>query len=496
MSDNGTKPGADTSKMTAASDHKRSRGALMFTEGPIPYLMRRMAVPMLMGLAAMIVASLADTYFLAKLGTTHLAAITFTFPVVMLLSNLTIGIGSGFSSLLARALGEGAGDKVQKLTMSAMLLSSLAVLFLSLIGYFTIDPLFTALGAGPEALVLIREYMSIWYLAIVFIVVPMTGNFALRASGNPGAASSVMIISAIVNIIIDPILIFGFLFIPEMGMKGAAIAGVISRGVSFAATFYILGVRNKLIARRLPPLDEILDAWRDILRIGGPLAMTNMIVPVSAAFITYLLAQFGEETVAGFGVAARIEALAAIPLMAVGSSISPIVGQNFGATRYGRVAETMKTGFMFFIFYGLFASVVLALGRNAIPAFFDPNPEVIKTASLYLVIVPIGYVAMGLSMVVGASYTGMGNPRPSVVMSLGRMVVVYIPLAYIGSKFFGPAGIFAAGTAANYIVGIAAFYFALWQGRKAISAGHLQPADIDFRHSQLARRLGLKETKE
>jgi putative MATE family efflux protein len=456
------------------------RNVVLFTEGPVRHHIKRMSVPMLWGMMATVAAALADTYFLAQLGTAHLAAITFTFPVVMLFMSLTLGLASGFSSLLARALGEGDTDKVHRLTVSTMLLAGALVLFFSVLGFFTIDPLFTALGAGPSTLPLVRDYMSIWYFAMIFLVFPLIGNFALRASGNPKAASFVMITSAAVHALLDPIFIFGFWFIPAMGIEGAALAGVFSRVASFIATFYILVYRNKLITFDLPSLPIILDAWKSVLRIGGPLAMTNMVTPFSAAIITFLLAQHGETTVAGFGVAARIEALAVIPLIAVGSSLSPIAGQNYGAEKYDRIVEAIKEGFVFIVLYGLACTLLLAVFHEAIPALFDSNAEVVHTAGLFLLVVPIGYIGMGVAMVVGASFTGMGNPRPSVVMSLSRLAVVYLPVAILGGWLFGPVGIFAASSISNLLVAAGAVVFVAWQARRAVAAGNIKASGVRY----------------
>lgn len=456
------------------------RGVVLFTEGSIRAHIKRMAIPMLWGMLATVAAALADTYFLAQLGTAHLAAITFTFPVVMLFMSLTLGLASGFSSLLARALGEGDSDKVHRLTVSTMLLAAMLVFFFSVLGYFTIDPLFTALGAGPSTLPLVRDYMSIWYFAMVFLVFPLIGNFALRASGNPKAASFVMITSAAVNALLDPIFIFGFWFIPAMGIEGAALAGVISRVASFVVTFYILVYRNKLITFDLPPLPVILDSWKGVLRIGGPLALTNVVTPFSTAIITFMLAQYGETTIAGFGVAARIEGLAVIPLIAVASSLSPIAGQNFGAQKHDRIVEAIKQGFIFIGLYGVGCTAIMAIFHEAIPAVFDPNPEVIHTAGLFLLAVPVGYIGMGVAMVVGASFTGMGNPRPSIVMSLARLSVVYLPLAILGGWLFGPVGIFAAGAIANLLVAAGAIVFIGWRARGAVAAGLIEASGVQY----------------
>lgn len=473
-----TRQGGQSAASGGPSSVRGLRGVVLFTEGPIRNHITRMAIPMLWGMLATVVAALADIYFLAQLGTNYLAAITFTFPIAMFFMSITLGLASGFSSLLARALGEGDHSKVHRLTISTMLLSALLVLFFSILGYFTIDPLFTALGAGPATLPLIRDYMSIWYFAMIFLVFPLIGNFALRASGNPKAASYVMISAALVNVILDPMFIFGFWFIPAMGIEGAALAGVCSRFASFIATFYILVYRNRLITFDLPALSAVLDSWKQVLRIGAPLALTNLVTPVSTAVVTFLLAGYGETVVAGFGIAARIEALAVIPLIAVGSSMSPIAGQNFGAEKFDRIVEAIRQGFFFAVVYGISCAILLALFHQMIPGFFDPDPDVIRTAGLFLLVVPIGYIGMGIAIVVGASFTGMGNPKPSVMMSLSRLAIVYLPLAMLGGWLFGPVGIFAAGAAANLLVAGGAAVFVLYRARKAVSAGLIEASSV------------------
>ncbi len=469
---------------TAAADAPVTKrppaGIVFFTEGPVGHHIIRMAIPMTWGMLASVLAALADTYFLAQLGTAHLAAITFTFPVVMLVMNLSLGLASGFSSLLARALGEGNMIKVENLTISAMLMSGLIVFALSVVGYLTIDPLFTALGAGEQTLPLIRDFMSIWYFSMILVVTPIIGNFALRATGNPKTASYVMIVSALVNVLLDPIFIFGFGFIPEMGIKGAALAGVVSRLAAFLVMFYMLTYRTRLITFKLPDLTTMLVSWKEILRIGAPLAMTNMVTPLSIALITRLLAQYSENIVAGFGVAARIEALAIIPLIAVGSSFGPISGQNFGAEKYARIVELIKYGFVFAGIYGLSCAALMAVFHQSLPGFFDANPDVVYTAGLYLLVVPIGYIGLGITMVVGASFTGMGNPRPSMIMSLLRLSVVYLPLAYIGAKLFGPIGIFGANALANLSVALGAGIFIALEARQAVLAGKIDYSTVSL----------------
>lgn len=457
-----------------SSAHKSSRHGPIFLEGDIPTHIRRMAVPMGWGILAMTVVALVEAYFLGQLGTQYLAAVTYTFPVVALLSNMTIGLGSGVSSVLARSIGEAAPQRMREQALCALLLSTFLVGFLSVVGFFTIDPLFTALGASGASLDLVRSYMHVFYISMIFLVVPMTGNFILRSAGDARTAGWLMVASAIVTILLEPFLIFGWLGMPRLEIAGAAWAQAVGRAASFVVVLYILYARKRMVTFVLPPLQHVLSIWWSILRIGGPLAASNMVAPVVLGIITGLLANFGEEVVAGFGVAARIEALSLIPLFAMTSGLGPIVGQNYGAGNVVRVFGTIRASAKFSVFYGLGAGLLFLLLHNQLPRLFDSNPDVIRSAGLYLLMVPFGMTAMGVSMGIGASYNGMGNPKPSVTFTIGRMAVLFLPLAFLGSRLFGYLGIYMAGALANVIVGIGAWLWLqhrhrLWIHRQSTS---------------------------
>ena len=180
------------------------------TTGRVSLQLLKLSLPMVWGILSVLAFSLADTYFIAQLGTSELAAISFTFPVVSILASVAMGLGTGAASVIAREIGKGNRRKVQRLTTDSLLLSLLIVGILAVLGLIIIRPLFTALGAGPDLLPMIRDYMSIWYLGMAFLVVPLVGNSAIRASGNTVVPSLIMTFAAFVNIVADPLLIFGW----------------------------------------------------------------------------------------------------------------------------------------------------------------------------------------------------------------------------------------------------------------------------------------------
>lgn len=300
------------------------------TEGRVGPLLIKLTLPMVWGVFAVIGFNIVDTYFVGQLGTNELAAMSFTFPVVMVLGSVSMGLGTGASSIIARAIGEGDRHKVKRLTTDSLTLSLLIVGILVILGLTTIDPLFTALGAKAEILPLIREYMQTWYLGVIFIVVPMVGNNAIRAAGNTFIPSVIMILAGVVNAALDPILIFGVGKIPAMGLQGAALATVIGRATTLIASLLFLHYRERMISWSFPNFNLLLRNWQSILYIGIPAAATNMITPISITFITSLIASYGVATVAGFGIASKVESFSIIVPIALSASFSPFVGQNWG----------------------------------------------------------------------------------------------------------------------------------------------------------------------
>ncbi|MEM7725374.1 MAG: MATE family efflux transporter [Cyanobacteria bacterium P01_A01_bin.45] len=432
------------------------------TEGSIAPLLVKLTLPMVWGVFAIIAFNLVDTYFVGQLGTKQLAAMSFTFPVVMTLGSLAMGLGVGATSVIARAIGEGDHSRVKRFTTNSLTLAIVSVVIFVSIGLVTINPLFTALGATPDVMPFIEQYMRIWYFGMVFLVVPMVGNSAIRASGNTLTPSIIMTIASVINIVLDPILILGLWGFPRLELQGAAIATVISRAITLIAGLLVLYFQEKMLSLKLPSIQETLWCWKDILYVGLPAAATSMITPISIGVVTSLLATFGATTVAAFGVASRIESFGMIALMALSSSIAPFIGQNWGANQYMRVRKAMQLSFMFSLFWGAMVAVILVPSSQWLVALFNQNPEVIEIAVRYLWIVPLSYGSAGIIQIASSIFNALGKPIPSIIMTVLRMFVLYIPLAYLGGRFFGVNGIFAAATIANVAVGIGAF---IWTQR-------------------------------
>ncbi|MBK9371161.1 MAG: MATE family efflux transporter [Deltaproteobacteria bacterium] len=430
------------------------------TEGPVARQLLGLAAPMVAGVLSVILLAAIDTYFVGKLGADALAAISFTFPVVALIANLTIGLSIGATAAIARAIGTGRESEVKRLTTDALLLAGAIVMFASVIGYLTIDPVFTAMGADATTLPMIREYMGPWYLSIVLLVVPMMGNAALRASGDSMTQARTMIISAILNGILDPILIFGWGPIEGMGVTGAAVASIIARGVAAALTLWVLIRGADLVSFERVPFAEVKASWRQILKVGAPAAATNIVPSVASAMLTRLVSGFGHVAVAAFGAGSRIEQMALILPLALTSALGPFVGQNWGAGHNQRARDAIVLSERLSFGWGLVVWSLLALTAAPIAQRFAGEPDVVAPLQSYLVLATFGLAFQGITFSTSASFNSIAQPLKSTSLALLRTTVLALPLAWIGAQWNGLEGLFVGVAAANILTGLAAFWMA------------------------------------
>jgi len=297
--------------------------------------------------------------------------------------------------------------------------------------------------------------MSVWFAGAIFVTVPMVGNASMRAAGDSMTPAIVMTIVAVINIILDPILIFGLLGFPRLELQGAAMATIFANSCAMVVGLYINYSRKKLLLSPLKPqLDKFKDSAKKLLFIALPAGLTNSIQPLVNAFIFALLASYGDEAIAAFGVATRIEAFCFVILMALATGMAPIIGQNWGAEKFNRVHETLKIAINFNIIWSIFIAIILGLFANQIAGIFSESSEMTSIMVLFFLLVPFSYCFGNLIMGWGSAFNAMGMPQRSVVMIFTRMIILLVPALYIGEKYYGIQGIFMAIAITNIIAGL------------------------------------------
>ncbi|MGL6260768.1 MATE family efflux transporter [Vibrio sp. WXL210] len=418
-----------------------------------------MTVPMTFGMVAVLLFNLVDTFFISLLGTESLAAISYTFPVTFAINCITMGLGVGLSSQLGRLLGQGQARQAASFSTHAVLLATTLVTLASTLGYFAIEPLFLALGATPSLVPLIHDYMVVWYLAVPLLAIPMTGNSAIRASGDTKTPAMIMMLAGLINGLLDPLLIFGLGPVPALGIQGAAIASAISWSVAACASLYVLAKREHLLA--LPDLNQLFADWRATLTIGLPAALSSAMMPLAGAVIMRLLSQYGHPAVAAYGAAQRVESLLILVLMALTSALTPFMAQNFGAEKPQRSFEGLFASMRFSIVFQLLIFIVMVPLSMPIAALFSQEAAVDDLLWRYLLLVPLSYGFQGIMMMLSSALNAMHKPLTAFYCNALRLFVFTLPCAWLGGYWYGAEGVFIGIAAGNVLGGCLGYLYAL-----------------------------------
>jgi len=412
-----------------------------------------MAFPLLAGTFSMSAYTLVDTWFVSRLGTLPLAAMGFTFPVIMLLTCVAGGLGTGVTTLVSHAIGRHDAAGAARITTHGILLIIGVAVLIALAGYLTIAPVFKRMGADAETLPFIGQFMGIWYLGAVFMSLPMMGNGLLISVGDFKTASRFMILGTAVNAVLNPILIFGLLGLPALGIRGSALATVLAQAVSTSWLFLLLYKKHRLLIFAAYPVREVLASYRKIIGIGFPSILSMILMPVSAGVITTLIARFGSEAVAATGAAGRLEMVAFVIPMALGISLTPFISQNYGANRMDRIREAFAVSSRFALAYGAAVAVLFFCCAPWLANLFSQDPKVVEILVAYIRIIAFGYGMMEVHRYTGFVLTGMHKAAFATVINAIRVLVLLIPLSYLGLYWGGIHGIFIGRLATDLLAG-------------------------------------------
>lgn len=426
------------------------------TQGAIGSWLYRLTTPMVMGIMAIFAFNLIDTYFISMLGTEPLAAISFTFPITMLVMNVGIGLSIAAGAFVARSLGQKDHEKARYWITSGFYFALLTGVILGFTGCLLLEPLFELLGAGPELMTYIKDYMFLWFAGSGFLLLMIVINASMRATGNTKLPSMIMLTSAVINGILDPLLIFGIGPFPRLEVQGAAIATLISWSIALLLFLNRLN-KDNLIDYAIP--NDLFGAIKKLSNLAIPAAITNMLGPLCSAVLVAWVASFGTHAIAAYGVGLRLEPLALIVVMAFTASLPPFVGQNHGAKQYQRIEEALKKSMQFLFIWQFAIYIALVLLATPISKLFSDNPDVQELIQMFLYILPISYIGLAFSLVSTSTINALHKTRISLVINVLRLFALYIPLAWIGKEMWGVFGLFAGCALGNILIGLGIILF-------------------------------------
>jgi putative MATE family efflux protein len=442
-------------------------------EGSVPKHILRMLGPFSIAVIALISTGIVDTIYLGRLtdpsrpdlAILALAAITFGFPISFIGNSANIGLGAGTMSAVSRALGQGDIEKSKRHAAAAILLG-LCVMSVLVTLMLLIAPIALPFaGARGEVAVMAYEYLLIVMPGLVLVSVASMSNNILRAGGEALLPSSIMILGALINIALNPFLIYGWGPFPRLELQGAALSTFIGNAVAAGYGFFLVFKHRGAVDFVGMTIASMKRAWSVIGQVGIPAAGTNIVVPVATfAAVAIIGNTLGEVDVAAFGVASRAELISVGLLYALSACIGAVTGRNGGAGKTDRVRQAFRVSYLICVIWGTVMAALLALFAHQIAGFFTSDLTLIEKIIPYFYIVPVTVFAYGFVFISAAGLNALGRPLYGLTYTIIRSVFLYVGLIAVGVHVAGLTGAFIAVAAANIISGFIAI---IWTMNKA-----------------------------
>ncbi len=414
--------------------------AAQMGEDSIAKLLIRFSLPATAGMLVMATYNIVDTIFVGMLGSEAIAALSVAFPFQMLLGALGIGTGVGAASLISRSLGAGQKEVAQNAVGQVISLSLIYGIIVALVGYIYLEPLLVLFGATPEILALTGEYVLVITSGSVMFFLIMSLNNVVRGEGSPKLSMYVMIISAAINIVLDPI----FIFLLDMGVQGAAVATVLAKVVGVAMMLYHFTIGKSDLSINLSCLILRWNTIKRIYVIGFPAMFMQISINLSLVIANNILAVYGHLPIAALGLIFRLFMFALMPAIGISQGLLPILGYNFGAGKMDRIQEALGKGLVLSTLIVTFFGVLYFVWPPFFLSFFSREAELIALGSQALRIMVIMFPVVGAQVVFTVYFQAVGKGLPSLLLSILREVIFFIPFMLIMSVLLGLDGIWIA----------------------------------------------------
>jgi putative MATE family efflux protein len=428
-----------------------------FTSGSIKRHVLVMSASGAVGLISIFAVDLLSLLYISWLGNVNFTAgVGYATAVMFFSTSANVGMMIGLSALVSRAIGAREMDRARRLSGTTSFISAVAAILVSALVLFTLHPLLTLMGATGDTHAIAYRFLLIAMPSNVFLGLGMALSGVLRAVGDARRSMFVTLSGGIASAIVDPILIFGF----GLGTDGAAMATIISRLVFCIVGFYG-AVKVHDIVRR-PKALQVIEDFIPLFGIALPAVLTNLAGPVAGAYMTAVLAPYGDEAVAANAIVTRLIPVAFGSVFALSGAVGPIIGQNLGARNIARVRQTLVDSLIIATLAVVFAWGVLALARNEISFIFHANAATADLVSFFCLVIAGTWIFHGALFVANASFNNLGAPALATVFNWGKSTVGTIPFALVGAQMAGAKGALIGQGIGAILFGIGGVYAAFY----------------------------------
>ena len=405
---------------------------------PVPRLLISMSLPMMISMLVQALYNIVDSMFVAQLNENALTAVSLAFPIQNLMIAVSAGTGVGINALLSRNLGEKNFDGANKAARNGIFLGFISCLIFAVFGIFGARFFYLAQTGNAEIIEYGTQYLTIVCTISVGIFMQVTFERLLQSTGKTIYNMITQGTGAIINIILDPIMIFGYFGFPALGVAGAALATVIGQLVAVALCLYFNIKKNPEININMKHFRPEKVTIANIYRVGFPSIIMQSIGSVMTFGMNNILLMFSSTAAAVFGVYFKLQSFIFMPIFGLTNGLIPIVAYNYGARNKQRIVQTMKLS----VVISVSIMVIGTLIFQTIPEFllrnlFDASDHMIEIGVPALRIISLSFIIAGFCIVFGSVFQALGNGVYSLIVSVSRQLLTILPLAYIFAKFFG-----------------------------------------------------------
>lgn len=425
----------------------KNQRAKMMGEEKIPNILIKLAIPGIIAMLVNAVYNVVDTMFVGMLGNTSaIGAVSIAFPIFIIIAAFGQMFGVGAGSYISRLLGENNKNQADKTTSTTFFTSLATGIVFTVLGFIFIEPLLSLFGATDTIMPFAKEYSKILVAGSVFTVCNMTLNNMIRAEGNAKYSMFAISLGAGLNIILDPILMFGF----NMGIAGAALATVLAQAISFIflIRYFISGKSYIKIATKYFTFSK--EIYSEIMKIGTATFARQALSSLSLGLINVAAMPYGDAAVAAMGVTLRVFTIGIFILFGYFQGFQPIVGFNYGAKKYNRLKEAIKVSLKWTTIFAIFVTAVFMAFAEGIIVVFSKDPEVIAIGAKTLRAISLLFPLFGFQQVYATLFQALGKGREALTLSLARQGIFLIPAVLILPRLFGLNGVIFSQTVADF----------------------------------------------
>ena len=388
---------------------------------------------------------------------------------------MLIGIGSGTgigaSSLIARFIGAGKKEQANNAAEHTLLIIMALSLIMTIIGPRLARPLFLLLGASEQMLPYILDYINIILYGSLFQFFSMIGNGILRGEGNTVTPMRVMVVGNLVNMVLDPLLIFGIGPLPALGVQGAALATVIGRAVSCIVLAASLFGKKNIVVLNMRAFRYQGAIIRGIFAVGGPTIVGQLSNSLGLFLLFFLLRPYGDMAKSAFTLGFTYQQVAILPIIGIAQGTLTMSGQNFGAGRIGRVRSVIQKSLLFCMGLMCVLALIMVLGRGAFVRVFSDVPEVIRIGRTMLLIFALGFPFLAARIILASFFQGLGRGFAAFVINFSYILLFAMPLALLLSWLIGLEGVWTGIVAGNLLSSVMGAIWAAALSRGLEKAG-------------------------